>query len=134
MRDFVSDGSLSLRNKQLRAVAIQRVHGVREADRTWAELTMSYDKHRQAFEAKRDSTWLRTYAGVPEITEYAAALQAFEWHAAQMPNARDGLSQMRYLQSAAYDAVERNVQEAGNPKRLHWRTGTPEVRWHHAAQ
>lgn len=70
----------------------------------------AFDSLRRRYEDQRDSTWLRQYGDLPEVRQYNAVLDGFAWAAAQEPKAADGLTLVRWLNSRAYEMVERRVQ------------------------
>jgi hypothetical protein len=69
-----------------------------------------FDSLRRRYEDQRDSTWLRRYGDLPEVRQYNSVLDGFAWAAAQEPKGADGLTLVRWLNSRAYELVERRVQ------------------------
>ena len=102
--------------EKLGVLAIQKKHGVKESDEEWKNLADEFNKIRQAFEEKRDKSLREKYGDVKEVREYIEAWEGFDWANAQIPTTRDGLSQMRYVQSPQYLAIERKVQLEIVPK------------------
>jgi hypothetical protein len=96
--------------KQLRALAIERKHGIKESAPSWKQLAETFDKERQAFEQKKDKVWAEKYGDIKEVRDYINAWDGFDWVNSQIPTTRDGLSQMRWVQSPQYLAAERKVQ------------------------
>ncbi len=94
----------------LRVTAIAKVHRATQGDPGWQVMADSFTAQRRRFEGKQDTSLLREYGAVPEVRQYVAVLQGFDWQAQQEPRSRDGLALMRYLQSPHYEAVERRVQ------------------------
>jgi hypothetical protein len=99
--------------ERLRSIALELVDRVRPGDPGWDTTAKRYDAQRQAFETRKDSSWLRRYGSIREVSEYVTVLRLFDRQTKEMPTTRDGLAQMRYLQSKEYDDLERFVQLKG---------------------
>lgn len=102
--------------EKLGVLAIQKKHGLKESDSEWKNLADEFNKIRQAFEEKRDKSLREKYGDIKEVREYIEVWEGFDWANAQIPTTRDGLSQMRYIQSPQYLSVERKVQLEIVPK------------------
>lgn len=95
--------------KQLRIFVVAKKHGVKESHPKWKELADDFDKDRSAFEEKRDKALGEKYGDIKEVREYMAAFEGYDNMYAQIPKTRDGLSQMRFIQSEQYQAIERKI-------------------------
>lgn len=69
-----------------------------------------FDSLRQALESRGDTTLLVLHGGSPGVREYAAVLRGFAAAEAATPMEADGRTVMRWLQSEAYAAQERDIQ------------------------
>ena len=91
----------------LTALAIKSKHQLEKTDVKWKKVADEFKKERRRFEQNKDKVWVEKYGDIKEIAEYVKTWEGFRWKNAQMPKAKDGLAQMRYLQGSKYEAVER---------------------------
>jgi hypothetical protein len=94
----------------LMTVALRSKYQVDKNDPNWEKLSKEFKSERQDFENNKNKIWVEKYGTIKEISEYVNVWNGFNWQNEQMPTAKDGLAQMRYLQSPKFDSVERRVQ------------------------
>lgn len=96
----------------IRDTALRRVGGVSPDDSTaMRSARAEYDSLRNRFESTGDTAWLARFGASPGVRQYATVVRGFASAEAATPGEVDGRTLMRWLQSSAYAALERRVQD-----------------------
>lgn len=90
--------------------AAARIDRARPGTPAWTAARARFDSLRSRFDATRDTVWAARYGALPFVAQYRAAFEGFGRFERAQPAERDGLTVMRWLQTAAADSIQREAQ------------------------